>query len=133
MKHILLIDDEEDELVFIRFLLKDRYKDEFALFHADSIDAAQSLFLEHRIDVILLDDRLKGGLTSADTIPQLQRMAFNVPIIIVSKDIDGRHLKDRARLGKTPIVDKFKFRSELADGLLDTYGEQAQDRLSLWP
>ncbi|GHB03268.1 hypothetical protein GCM10009069_27450 [Algimonas arctica] len=119
MRRFLLVDDDEHEFMFVKFLLKDRYKNDFTLTYAQNIEEAQTHLAKEGVDVILLDDRLSRGLTSADSIPQLQKAAFNVPIIVISKDIDAKHLKDRRRLGITKVVDKFKLRDELANGLLD--------------
>lgn len=119
MKYILLIDDEEHEHVFVSFLLKDRYGSAFTLGHAKSMHQAQDYLSKNRVDVILLDDRLGNGQTSADSIPILRRSAFNVPVIVFSKDTGGAHLSERALRGPGRIVDKFDFRTALKNGLLD--------------
>jgi CheY-like chemotaxis protein len=119
MKRFLLVDDDQHEFMFVNFLLKDRYAEDFTLGYAQNIADAQSYLAKERVDVILLDDRLECGMTSAESIPQLQKAAFNVPIIVISKDIDAKHLKDRRQMGINKVVDKFRFREELARGLLD--------------
>lgn len=119
MRRFLLVDDDRHEFMFVNFLLKDRYKDGFTLGYAQTITDAQAYLSTNGVDIILLDDRLARGLTSAESIPQLQKAAFNVPIIVISKDINASHLKDRRRLGINKVVDKFKLRDELANGLLD--------------
>lgn len=119
MKRFLLVDDEKHEFMFVNFLLKDRYRDDFSLGYAQNIADAQSYLSEQPVDIILLDDRLGRGMTSADSIPQLQKKAFNVPIVVISKDINANHLKDRIRLGINKVVDKFQFKTALANGLLD--------------
>jgi len=119
MKRILLIDDEQQEFMLVNFLLKDIYKEKFSLNYAATITEAQDYLSKKGVDVILLDDKLARGLTSADTIPLLQQKAFNVPIIIISNDISGRHLRDRVRLGTNKVVDKFDLKKELANGLLE--------------
>ncbi|WP_298916709.1 response regulator [uncultured Algimonas sp.] len=119
MRRFLLIDDDEHEFMFINFLLKDRYEDAFTLEYVSTIEDAESCLSRNGVDKILLDDKLGGGMTSADTIPKLQKCAFNVPIIVISKDTSGAHLQDRAKMGTNQIVDKFGFRSELENGLLD--------------
>lgn len=119
MKRFLLVDDDEHEFMFVNFLLKDRYKDGFTLGYAKDVPDAQSYLSANGVDIILLDDRLSGGITSADSIPMLQKSAFHVPIIVVTKDPNGRHLQDRVRLGTNKVIDKFEFKKELANGLLD--------------
>lgn len=119
MKRILLVDDDKQEFMLVNFLLKDRYQESFRLDYAATIEEAHTCLSERRVDVILLDDKLASGMTSAQTIPLLQKKAFNVPIIIISKDINSRQLKDRVRLGMNKVVDKFDLKKELADGLLD--------------
>lgn len=105
--------------MFVKFLLKDQYQNNFTLKHARNIEQAQAHLSSTGVDVILLDDKLGGGMTSADAIPLLQKKAFNVPIVIISKEIRSRHLEDRARMGTNKVVDKFALRAELANGLLD--------------
>ena len=119
MKRYLLIDDDQHEFMYVKFLFKDRYKDGFTLGYARNLEEAESYLSKTGVDMILLDDKLGNGLTSAETIPMLQKKAFNVPIIIISKDVNGRHLKDRARLGMNKVVDKFQLRDELAKGVFD--------------
>lgn len=119
MKRFLLVDDDQHEFMFVNFLLKDRYADDFTLGYAKNIADAKSHLAREGVDVILLDDRLERGMTSAESIPQLQKAAFNVPIIVISKDIGAKHLKDRRQMGINKVVDKFRFREELARGLLD--------------
>ncbi|MGB6231532.1 MAG: response regulator [Litorimonas sp.] len=119
MKTVLLIDDEEHEHMFVSYLLKDRYDGAVRVDHARSMDAARECLASRRVDVILLDDKLGDGTTSADSIPMLQRQAFNVPIIVLSKDTSGPHLRDRVLMGTNRVVDKFDFRDALAEGLLD--------------
>jgi len=120
MKRILLIDDDEYEHMLVNFLLKDQYASAFSLGYASNVDDAKTYLKQNGVDYILLDDKLSDGTTSAETIPILQRQAFNVPIIIISKDTNGQHLKDRARLGMNRVVDKFKLKDELAKGLLES-------------
>ena len=121
MRLFLLIDDDEPEFIFVNFLLKDRYGEDYSLGYAKSVEEAQTHLSEHGVDMILLDDRLSGGMTSAESIPLLQKRAFHIPIIVVSKDINARHLRDRMRVGTNKVVDKFAFKQALADGLLDKH------------
>ena len=119
MRRFLLVDDDKYEYMFVKFLLKDRYREDFQLGYASSVREAQDYLSRERVDVILLDDKLGNGTTSVESIPQLERKAFNVPIVVISKDISGKHLKDRMRLGINKVIDKFKFKDALAAGLLD--------------
>ena len=119
MKRFLLIDDDKHEHMLINYLLKDRYQDSYQLTYVRNVEEAQAHLSTKGVDTILLDDKLENGMTSADSIPLIQTTAFNVPIIIISKDVNGKHLKDRIRFGIHKVVDKFKFKNELARGLLD--------------
>lgn len=119
MRRFLLIDDDKHEFMYVKFLFKDRFKNGFSLGYAQNLNAASDYLSKTGVDTILLDDKLGGGLTSADTIPMLQRKAFNVPIIVLSKDISGQHLKDRLRLGTNKVIDKFDLKSQLARGVFD--------------
>jgi len=119
MKRILLIDDDKHEHMFVNFLLQDFYKQAFKLSYASDIGDAKAVLGRERVDMILLDDKLADGTTSADSIPKLQKTAFNVPVIIISKNTEGRHLKDRLRNGSNRVINKFDLRKALASGLLE--------------
>lgn len=119
MKRILLIDDDKNEYLYFNFLLKDHYKDNYELSYAATIEDALVILSEQKINVILLDDRLSEGTTSNDTIPLLNRKAFNVPVVIVSKNTSSRHLETRMLMGTHKVADKFNLKSQIAAGLLD--------------
>lgn len=119
MKQILLIDDDPLEYMYVSYLVKDRYGEGCKLGHVQDMTNAKEYLSNNRVDLILLDDRLEGGLTSVDTIPQLQRMAFNVPVIVISKNASSRHLETIAKLNGNAVIDKFELRKALSDGVLD--------------
>lgn len=119
MRRFLLIDDDQYEYMFVKFLLKDRYQEDFQLGYASSVREAEEYLSHEGVDVILLDDKLGNGTTSIESIPKLERKAFNVPIIVISKDISSKHLRQRMQFGLNSVVDKFNFKNELANGLLD--------------
>lgn len=119
MKNVLLIDDDHSEQMFVNFLLRDRYGDDFELTYCSTVEEAKDILFNKRIDVILLDDKLAHGMTSVETIPILRRAAFNVPVVIISKAIDSPHLRQVARLKLNAVVDKFHLMDALADGVLE--------------
>ncbi len=119
MKRFLLIDDDKNEVMYVKFLFRDRYEDNFTLDHVQTLNDAQSYLSTTGVDTILLDDKLGNGLTSVDTIPLLNKKAFNVPIIVISKDITAKHLRDRMRLGLNKVIDKFDLKAQLANGVFD--------------
>jgi CheY-like chemotaxis protein len=119
MKRILLIDDEPAEFMYVNFLLKDRYADGYTLGHAKDMAESKDYLSRNGVDLILLDDRLSGGLTAIDTIPQLQRMAFNVPVTVITKNANSRHLDSLSKLRDISVLDKFELRDALAKGALD--------------
>lgn len=120
MKQLLLIDDQKEEVLFLNFLLKDHYgENNYKLNYAQDLKTAADILHSQKIDIILLDDKLSGGMSSADSIPILNQHAFNVPIVIITKNVESAHLKERRRLGTHKIADKFDLKSEIANGLLD--------------
>jgi DNA-binding NarL/FixJ family response regulator len=119
MRRFLLIDDDDHEFMYVNFLFKDRFKNEFSLVHAANLTGALDYLSKKTVEMILLDDKLGDGLTSAESIPILQRKAFNVPMVVISKDITSKHLKDRVRLRTNIVVDKFDLKKALAAGVFD--------------
>ena len=119
MKNILLIDDDQSEKIFVNYLLRDRYGDSFKLSYCRTVETAKQILSTTRIDIILLDDKLDRGMTSAETIPILKRAAFNVPVVIISKDVNSLHLKQVTKFRQNKVVDKFHFQDALANGVLE--------------
>lgn len=120
MKRILLIDDEETEHILVKFLLEEKYGNDFDLKYASSVYEAKRYLVHEQIDVVLLDDKLEDGMTSRETLPMVQGKVPSVPIIIISKDTESPHLKEINALGQTKVVGKFRLRQELKNNLLET-------------
>lgn len=119
MKHFLLIDDDEHEFIYVKYLFTQHFKEGFHLSYAKNLTEAINHLAQNTVDMILLDDKLGRGTNSTDTVPALQKKAPKVPLIIISKDINGKHLNVQNRLYEHKIVDKFELKAELANGVFD--------------
>lgn len=117
MLNILLIDDDPVEHKLIQRMLKDCYDNPYVLRYADSVDKGIAILKSQQIDLILLDDKLKNGLTAQQSVPQLREHSNNIAMILISSSIKAAHLRDKAILDVYDIVDKFHLRSRIREGL----------------
>jgi len=118
MLNILLVDDDPVEFRLIDRMLRDIYKEDYLLRYADSLEKAEGILKTQKTDIILLDDKLNNGRTAQDSVPALKTINENVPMILISTDINAAYLKDKVILDVYDIVDKFHLRKRIADGLL---------------
>jgi len=118
MINILLIDDDEMEYVLIRRMLKDCYKAPYVLRYANTLEKGVSVINSHEIDIILLDDKLDVGKTSQVSVPILKQVSANIPMIVISSNIDAAYLRDKAILDVYDIIDKYHLRDKIQKGLL---------------
>jgi len=118
MLNVLLIDDDEMEYVLIRRMLEDCYDRKFTLRYASSLEKGLSILKNKTLDVILLDDKLNAGRTSKDSVPAIRKAVENVPMIVISSNIDAAYLRDRTILDVYDIVDKYHLRQKIQEGLL---------------
>ncbi len=118
MLNILLIDDDPVEHKLIQRMLKDCYTQPYLLRYADTVDKGIAIMKTQQIDLILLDDKLKNGLTAEQSVPRLREFSNNIAMILISSSINAAHLRDKAILDVYDIVDKFHLRSRIREGLL---------------
>jgi DNA-binding response OmpR family regulator len=78
---ILLIEDDEDDYLFVKSLLSNSYSRKFALDWVADYDAGLESILKCRHDVYLLDFRL-GERTGLDLLRQLRRQGNEAPVIL---------------------------------------------------
>lgn len=118
MINILLIDDDETEFRLIKRMLEDCFHEPYQLRYANTLEKAASILKNDKIDVILLDDKLGTGRTAKSTVPMLQNISDSIPMIVISSVIDAAYLKDKTILNVYDIVDKYKLREKIANGML---------------
>ncbi len=118
MLNILLIDDDSVELRLIDNMLRECYKEPYVLRYAETIEGAMSVLKTQKIDVVLLDNKLDNGVTAKDTVPMIKKLTDDVPLILISSDINFDYLKDKTILDVYDVVDKFHLRKRINSGLL---------------
>jgi DNA-binding NtrC family response regulator len=118
MLNILLIDDDDMEYALIKRMLSDCYDAPYMLRYANTLEKGVSILKNQPINIILLDDKLHAGQTSKVTVPLLKQIADNVPMVVISSNIDAAYLKDKTILDVYDIVDKYHLRQKIKDGLL---------------
>lgn len=118
MLNILLIDDDEVEFRLIQRMLQDCYDGPFLLRYANTLDKGISTLKSQPIDMILLDDKLGKGRTAEQSVPTLREVTKEIPFILISSAIDADYLKDKTILDVYDIVDKYKLRQSIREGLL---------------
>jgi two-component system cell cycle sensor histidine kinase/response regulator CckA len=110
---VLLVDDEEDEFVLARDLLRRVGADRFSLEWARTFDAGLDLLSVNVADVCLVDYRL-GAETGLDFIRKAQSMSA-VPLILMTGRGDRTIDADAIAAGAADYLDK----AELTPALLE--------------
>lgn len=119
MLNILLIDDDPIEHKLIQRMLKDCYDSPFLLRYADTVAKGITIMKSQKIDLILLDDKLKNGRTAKDSVPELRAISGDIVMILISSSINAAYLRDKTILDVYDIVDKYHLRSRISEGLLN--------------
>jgi PAS domain S-box-containing protein len=119
---VLLVDDEEDEFVLARDLLRRAGKGRFSLEWASTFDAGLDLLRMNHVDVCLVDYRL-GAQTGLDFIRQATSTSA-VPLILMTGRGDRAIDADAIAAGAADYLDK----AELTAGLLERSIRYAIDR-----
>jgi len=119
---VLLVDDEEDEFVLARDLLRRAGPGRFRLEWASTFDAGLDLLSDNLVDVCLVDYRL-GSQTGLDFIREAQSTSA-VPLILMTGRGDRAIDADAIAAGAADYLDK----SELTPALLERSIRYAIDR-----
>lgn len=118
MLNILLIDDDKVEFRLIQRMLEDCFDGPFLLRYAATVKKGIAILQSQAVDMILLDDKLNDGRTAEQSVPELRAVTNEIPFILISSAIDAAYLKDKAILDVYDIVDKYKLRQRIREGLL---------------
>jgi len=118
MLNILLIDDDKVEFRLIQRMLKDCYDGPFLLRYADTLEKGIEILKSQKVDMILLDDKLGKGRTAEQSVPALRAVTRDIPFVLISSAIDAAYLRDKTILDVYDIVDKYKLRQRIREGLL---------------
>lgn len=119
MLKILLIDDDPVEFRLIERMLKDCYSKPFSLRFAQTLEKGITILKTQKTDIVLLDDKLNHGRTAQDSVPAIKEISNDVPLILISSDINAEYLRDKTILDVYDVVDKFHLRKKINEGLLE--------------
>jgi signal transduction histidine kinase len=103
--HVLLIDDDEDEFVFIRDLLKDAKNSVFRLEWTKNIQEARMKMLQRSHDIYLLDYRL-GEVSGLELLKEVLLQGSKAPIILLTGYDDADVDREAMNLGAADYLQK---------------------------
>jgi two-component system cell cycle sensor histidine kinase/response regulator CckA len=122
---VLLVDDEEDEFILARDLLRRAGDARFSLEWASTFEGGLELLQDGRVNVCLVDYQL-GGRTGLDFVREAQAMSLDVPLILMTGR-GGRAVDaDAISAGAADYLDK----SGLTPALLERSIRYAIERAS---
>ena len=102
-KSILIVDDDQD----FSDLLKGIFQQAGYTVHtAFSADQGFDLLEKTRIDLIVSDHRLPGGITGTEFLNQLRKRGINLPVIVVSGFLNDEAIRELIRDGVEGIFIK---------------------------
>jgi PAS domain S-box-containing protein len=111
---VLLVDDEEDEFILTRDLLRRAGGPGYSLQWAKTFEAGLEMLGDDLVTVCLVDYRL-GARTGLDFVREAQAMASEVPLILMTGRGDRAVDADAIEAGAADYLDK----SELTPALLE--------------
>lgn len=103
--HILIIDDDEDDVILTRALLEEGMRDSFEVEWADTFDQGRAKLRSARHDVALLDYRL-GRNTGIDLLRESVERGSKVPIILLTGLGDHEIDMEGMRAGASDYLQK---------------------------
>jgi DNA-binding response OmpR family regulator len=120
-KHILLIDDDSDELVIFCEAMKDTGI-ENKITWAESVDHALKMLMYIQPDIIFIDYNMPGddGLTGIMQIRELTT-CDQVPVILYSTCVAGSNTVNAMKVGATACIRKPSHLQELSDALVTLF------------
>ncbi|MCJ8321241.1 MAG: EAL domain-containing protein [Colwellia sp.] len=124
MIKVLLIDDDEDEFILTRSLLRAVYTTDYQLDWVDNIQQALEKIIEQQHDVYLIDYKLNDG-TGLELLERCKRKQISTPMILLTNinnpDIDNQAME----FGAADFLPK----EELSKTLLDRTIRHAIERV----
>lgn len=96
---ILLVDDDPDEHLVLKRVLKKIEGLSISLEYVADITSAVDRVKRKGIDIVFLDNRLESNVDFRETAPQLRKAGFIGPIGIVSSDIRGGYFQQFPEFG----------------------------------
>jgi diguanylate cyclase (GGDEF)-like protein/PAS domain S-box-containing protein len=108
--HLLLIDDDEDDFIITRDLLRQVADEQFQLDWCSNYEQGLSSLLEQRYDLYLVDYRL-GVESGLELINQAHQGGVNRPIILLTGQGDSRLDANAIELGAADYLVKGTFDS----------------------
>jgi CheY-like chemotaxis protein len=122
---LLVVEDERLDAHFIETPLRRLFGAKVRVDIAPTVQAMAAALKQRRYDVIVLDDRMDGGVQSETTLPQIRARAAKAPIIVVSRLLTRARKAELQRLGFQSIHAKEDLDSVvLGEAILNALGHQ---------
>jgi DNA-binding NtrC family response regulator len=122
---LLVVEDERMDAHFIETPLRRLFGHEMRIDIAPTVKAMTDALKQRRYDVVLLDDRMDGGVTTETTLPQIRARLAKVPVIVVSRLLTRVRVAELARLGCHAVHGKEDLDSTiLGEAILNALGHK---------
>ncbi|WP_160717628.1 hybrid sensor histidine kinase/response regulator [Chitinophaga solisilvae] len=113
-KHILMIDDDEDDFFLVNALLQDISPDQYVLQWVSSYKEALLLIASRIHDLYLVDYRL-GAHTGIDVLHHFRHIGYNAPVIIFTGKGDYRIDQEAMLAGASDYLVKSEINASLLE------------------
>jgi CheY-like chemotaxis protein len=117
---LLVVDDSRSSRRVNVALVRDLFGEQVDCLEAASGEEALAVLAEHRVDLVLLDLTMPG-ISGYDVLAELRRRHSEVPVVVVSADIQKQAKERVAALGAIGFIDK-PVRREALRAVLTTLG-----------
>jgi len=117
---LLVVDDSRSSRRVNVALVRDLFGEQVACLEAASGEEALAVLAVHQVDLVLLDLTMPG-ISGYDVLAELHKRHSNVPVVVVSADIQKQAKARVAALGAVGFIDK-PVRAEALRAVLTTLG-----------
>ena len=115
---ILIVEDETFDADRLKATLHVMLGYDLGIRRASTLGSALDMVIQHKPEIVFLDDYLKPNDNAAQTIPFLQRAGYAGPIIVVSGQVDRQRRAMLMAAGACDVIHKDDLDSvRVAEGL----------------
>ena len=112
---VLIIDDDEEDAVLLGLYLGRCRGATIDGEQASDLNRALAKLAEEHFDVILLDNRLSGGMTAQQVLESFREENISVPVVIVTGQGDEQIAVELMKMGAYDYITKASLTSEMLE------------------
>lgn len=128
LRDILIVEDEAMDADRLKATLRVMFGYDLVLRRAATLAKALDSIIEHKPDLVFLDDMLKPSDTASVSIPFLRRAEYVGPIVLVSGQVTKSRRTELLAAGATDVIHKDDVDSvRLAEALLRVFGAPVEE------